>query len=357
MKAATIALYLFMICINTRSSSSLKHQQHGFDAIKDTDADAGKHQSSSNLFLRRNTNANIRETTSSAAASASRFLEPMSMMSMMSLDIHDFSFSMATFSMTTTTTDIIISDGTPCGDGTVGNGICRNEGDCCSQYGRCGRTAEYCDEEFSSSSNSDENCGDGNVGNGICRTAGYCCSQYGWCGITADYCDDGGGSIASSTTTTSPSLKLTTGEPTTAPTTDEPTTMKVSYELVSIISSSTTSPSLKPTSKSPTTYEEPTIEPTYIKFPVTDHPIATTLSSTPSLINCKWTEAYENTDGRGKCMTEEKFFVPYNCFGGNKSYKICCTPSFIRSPFESEEYGTCYKVYQWSIIEGIIVQD
>jgi hypothetical protein len=181
----------------------------------------------------------------------------MSMMSMMSIDIHDFSFSMATFSMTTTTD--IISDGTPCGDG--------------------------------------------NVGNGICRTEGHCCSKYGWCGITSDYCHDGGGSIASSTTT-SPSLKPTTGKPTTAPPTDEPTTMKVSYELVSIISS-TTAPSLKPTSKSPT-YDEPTIEPTYIKFPVTDHPIATTTPSpTPSLINCKWTEAYENTDGRGKCMTEE----------------------------------------------------
>ena len=253
----------------------------------------------------------------------------------------------------TTTTDII-SDGTPCGDGNVGNGICRTEGHCCSQYGWCGITADYCEDDFSSSY-SDENCGDGNVGNGICRTEGHCCSKYGWCGITADYCHDGGGSIASSTTT-SPSLKPTTGKPTTAPPTDEPTTMKVSYELVSIISS-TTAPSLKPTSKSPT-YDEPTIEPTYIKFPVTDHPIATTTPSpTPSLINCKWTEAYENTDGRGKCMTEEKYFVPYNCFGGDKSYKICCTPSFIRSPFESEEYGTCYKVYQWSIIEGIIVQD
>ena len=113
----------------------MKQQQLGFDAIKDTDADAGKHQqSSSNLFLRRNTNA-ARET--SYYASATRFLEPMSMMPMISNDIHDLTFSMATFSMTTTTD---ISGGTPCGDGNVGNGICRNEGDCCSQYGWCGKT-------------------------------------------------------------------------------------------------------------------------------------------------------------------------------------------------------------------------
>jgi len=289
MKAAAIAIYIVILCSNARSSSSLK-QQLGVDTIKDTDADAG--EDSSNLFLRRrNINAARKETIS-------RFLEPMSMMS---IDIHDFSFSMTTFSMTTT---IDISGGTPCGDGNVGNGICSTEGDCCSKYGWCGRTADHC---------------------------------------------DGGVSIASSTA--SPSLKPTTGDPTTAPTTDKPTTMKVTYELVSIISS-TTSPSSKPTSNSPTD-EEPTIEPTYIRFPVTDHPVATTPSPTPSLINCKWTEAYENTEGRGKCATEEKFFVPYNCYG-DKSYKICCTASFIRSPFESEEYGTCYKVYQWSYIEGIV---
>ena len=333
MKAAAIAIYIVILCSNARSSSSLK-QQLVFDTIKDTDADAGK----SNLFLRRrNINADRKETISSTT----RFLEPMSMMS---IDIHDFSFSMTTFSMTTT---IDISGGTPCGDGNVGNGMCRTEGDCCSKYGWCGRTTEYC-EDFSSLSSGGTPCGDGNVGNGICRTEGDCCSKYGWCGRTADHCD-GVVSIASSTA--SPSLKPTTGDPTTAPTTDKPTTMKVTYELVSIISS-TTSPSLKPTSNSPTD-EEPTIEPTYIRFPVTDHPVATTPSPTPSLINCKWTEAYENTEGRGKCATEEKFFVPYNCYG-DKSYKICCTASFISSPFESEEYGTCYKVYQWSYIEGIV---
>ena len=290
MKAAAIAIYIVILCSNARSSSSLK-QQLVFDTIKDTDADAGK----SNLFLRRR---NIYAARKETISSTTRFLEPMSMMS---IDIHDFSFSMTTFSMTTT---IDISGGTPCGDGNVGNGTCRTEGDCCSKYGWCGRTADHC---------------------------------------------DGGVSIASSTA--SPSLKPTTGDPTTAPTTDKPTTMKVTYELVSIISS-TTSPSLKPTSNSPTD-EEPTIEPTYIRFPVTDHPVATTPSPTPSLINCKWTEAYENTEGRGKCATEEKFFVPYNCYG-DKSYKICCTASFISSPFESEEYGTCYKVYQWSYIEGIV---
>ena len=31
-------------------------------------------------------------------------------------------------------------------------------------------------------------CGNGNVGNGKCPINGQCCSQWGWCGTTADYC-------------------------------------------------------------------------------------------------------------------------------------------------------------------------
>jgi hypothetical protein len=32
-------------------------------------------------------------------------------------------------------------------------------------------------------------CGGGNVGNGICADTTLCCSQWGWCGNSADYCD------------------------------------------------------------------------------------------------------------------------------------------------------------------------
>jgi hypothetical protein len=33
-------------------------------------------------------------------------------------------------------------------------------------------------------------CGDGNVGNGICLDTTLCCSKFGWCGTTTEYCAD-----------------------------------------------------------------------------------------------------------------------------------------------------------------------
>ena len=34
----------------------------------------------------------------------------------------------------------------------------------------------------------DEPCGDGNIGNGICANEGECCSIFGWCGVTDEHC-------------------------------------------------------------------------------------------------------------------------------------------------------------------------
>ena len=31
-------------------------------------------------------------------------------------------------------------------------------------------------------------CGGGNRGDGVCSTEGECCSEFGWCGVTADHC-------------------------------------------------------------------------------------------------------------------------------------------------------------------------
>ena len=71
----------------------------------------------------------------------------------------------------------------PCGDGTIGNGMCANSDLCCSRFGYCGSTDVYCADPESI-------CGDGRTGNGSCADATLCCSQYGYCGSTAEYCDD-----------------------------------------------------------------------------------------------------------------------------------------------------------------------
>ncbi|KAK9465999.1 hypothetical protein V1512DRAFT_30622 [Lipomyces arxii] len=87
-------------------------------------------------------------------------------------------------------------------------GICGN-GQCCSAFGWCGTTADYCaygcqadfgaclppknyiSATYSSGvatpTNPSGQCG---PGLGVCA-AGQCCSPAGWCGTTADYCDAG----------------------------------------------------------------------------------------------------------------------------------------------------------------------
>lgn len=77
----------------------------------------------------------------------------------------------------------------------------KNNGACCSQYGYCGNTTDYCDTgcqiEFGTCTPSsvqpgtDESmtCGPLNS-NSICG-GGLCCSPSGYCGNSTDYCGDG----------------------------------------------------------------------------------------------------------------------------------------------------------------------
>jgi chitinase len=91
-----------------------------------------------------------------------------------------------------------------CGFGTLGDGICAN-GQCCSRAGWCGVTSDYCGgnsysgKDVSPGGINAPMCGGGSLGTpssayyGFC-SGGNCCSKYGWCGSTSDYC--GGNSIS-----------------------------------------------------------------------------------------------------------------------------------------------------------------
>ncbi|KAH9560611.1 hypothetical protein CY35_06G114700 [Sphagnum magellanicum] len=67
-------------------------------------------------------------------------------------------------------------------------------GKCCSQYGWCGCTIDYC----GSGSGCQSHCSgcSGGGGSAECNSSnpcprGDCCSQYGFCGSTEDYCGNG----------------------------------------------------------------------------------------------------------------------------------------------------------------------
>jgi len=85
--------------------------------------------------------------------------------------------------------------GTTSPDSTCGGttGFVCPAGECCSQYGWCGTTPDYCGTSPPPSGGSspggttspDGTCG-GSTGF-VCAT-GECCSQYGWCGTTSEYC-------------------------------------------------------------------------------------------------------------------------------------------------------------------------
>lgn len=74
-----------------------------------------------------------------------------------------------------------------------------NGGACCSPYGYCGSTADYCGAgcqvDFGTCSGSEtvttdpNQCGPANNNNKC--VSGLCCSQNGWCGNTTDYCGAG----------------------------------------------------------------------------------------------------------------------------------------------------------------------
>jgi Chitin recognition protein len=87
----------------------------------------------------------------------------------------------------------------------AGGALCANNL-CCSQYGYCGTTKKYCGKGCqsqcsgnSASLSSDDNSASlrssvrrcGSQGGGAVCPNNMCCSQYGYCGTTQDYCGNG----------------------------------------------------------------------------------------------------------------------------------------------------------------------
>ncbi|KAL6702409.1 hypothetical protein ACN47E_002051 [Coniothyrium glycines] len=87
--------------------------------------------------------------------------------------------------------------------GVQGGAICTNSGfgNCCSQYGWCGSTADHCagsttptnpttpsNTPATGNVSKDGKCGV--QGGATCANSGFgnCCSQYGWCGSTSAHC-------------------------------------------------------------------------------------------------------------------------------------------------------------------------
>ena len=107
-----------------------------------------------------------------------------------------------------------------CGGGKVGNNICPNPMECCSEFGFCGTTPSHCDSQqqavqpIGQPSTSQQttpqfnqqgvlvpvgsnapltpqvfgSCGDGQTGNGICPKNSECCSVHGFCGSLLEHC-------------------------------------------------------------------------------------------------------------------------------------------------------------------------
>lgn len=77
-----------------------------------------------------------------------------------------------------------------CGGGFVGNGTCSDPTFCCSRYGWCGKSAEFCSKKVDRKieGKSSAPCGGGKIGNGICSDPTSCCSRFGWCGKTPEHC-------------------------------------------------------------------------------------------------------------------------------------------------------------------------
>mmetsp|Transcript_18470 Transcript_18470/g.38287 ORF Transcript_18470/g.38287 Transcript_18470/m.38287 type:complete len:838 (+) Transcript_18470:89-2602(+) len=89
-----------------------------------------------------------------------------------------------------------------CGNGSIGNGICPIPSECCSQYGFCGTSADHCTKAVITTTVANilapstggaapsvyGTCGGGSVGNGICPNNSECCSQFGYCGTSEEHC-------------------------------------------------------------------------------------------------------------------------------------------------------------------------
>jgi Chitin recognition protein len=110
----------------------------------------------------------------------------------------------------------IVDGSTTCGRGVIGNGICTDATLCCSRFGFCGGTFDFCDPSniapiaapnarppTPTPVGADGSpCGNGTVGNGICPDTSLCCSRFGFCGSTTDFC--GAGNIAPIATPSNP---------------------------------------------------------------------------------------------------------------------------------------------------------
>jgi len=101
-----------------------------------------------------------------------------------------------------------VSTGGNCGSNNGGH-TCLNSafGNCCSQYGYCGTSAAYCGTGCQSGYGSCSGSTGGSTGGGStypvstndqCGTgvgtscpSGSCCSEYGWCGTSSEYCKAG----------------------------------------------------------------------------------------------------------------------------------------------------------------------
>jgi hypothetical protein len=140
------------------------------------------------------------------------------------------SASSSTSSSSTGTPTGVVSPDNSCG-GTTGY-ICPSSLPCCSQYGWCGSTDDYCGANCQPAFGTcqgitpDNTCGSPN--NYICPSSLPCCSQYGFCGSTTDYCGTGcqpgfgtcGGGTSSSSTSSSPSSSTSTSSGSTSTPTD-----------------------------------------------------------------------------------------------------------------------------------------
>lgn len=85
------------------------------------------------------------------------------------------------------------TDGT-CGAQHGGRLCTPSFGSCCSSYGYCGNSTAYCGQGCQSGScmySKDNTCGSRNGGLLCSSQFGNCCSQYGYCGNSSDYCAAG----------------------------------------------------------------------------------------------------------------------------------------------------------------------
>ena len=133
---------------------------------------------------------------------------------------------------------------------------CSN-GACCSKYGWCGTTPEYCAVDQGCVSNcSNEPVGITNqCGPNLPCSDGTCCSQWGWCGTGPDYCGEGcqnNCEISQSSSSSSTSSAPFTSSTSTAGSSSSPAT--TTYSTSSVVSSSQSSTSTTTAPTYPTDY-------------------------------------------------------------------------------------------------------